>query len=198
MAETGKLTNHEVVTIAVYALGGDLRDIDIEDIAVKAHELAPGRFAWRKYPEQINIEAVRKRLWDARNEAKGGYVIGSDRHGWRLTAAGLAFVQAQGDQFGPAPPRQRQNRQEQHWRAAERARLLASPALAVFLTGGAGAVPQREAEAFFRIDDYVTGRNRQVKVDRLVHAFGTDPTLGPAVHQLASRIPGGSDDTEQR
>ncbi|MFZ0829061.1 MAG: hypothetical protein WAO02_16730 [Verrucomicrobiia bacterium] len=46
------LSNHEIVTLAVYLLGGDSKRIDTEDIAVKANELAPGRFNWRKYRDQ--------------------------------------------------------------------------------------------------------------------------------------------------
>ncbi|MFZ2068557.1 MAG: hypothetical protein WAV27_21505, partial [Xanthobacteraceae bacterium] len=56
------LANHEVVVLATYLAGGRTSYTDTEDIAVKANEIAPGRFAWRKYKEQINIETVRKRL----------------------------------------------------------------------------------------------------------------------------------------
>jgi len=52
------LANHEIVTIAVFLLGGESHAVDTEDIAVKANEIAPGRFSWRKYPDQINIETV--------------------------------------------------------------------------------------------------------------------------------------------
>jgi hypothetical protein len=71
------LSNIEIVTIAVYLLGGDSKYVDTEDIAFKANELAPGRFTWRKYPEQINIDNIRKRLSDAKSENKGGYLLGS-------------------------------------------------------------------------------------------------------------------------
>jgi hypothetical protein len=53
------LSNHEIVTLAAYLLGGDTQYVDTEDVAVKANELAPGRFTWRKYRNQINIENVR-------------------------------------------------------------------------------------------------------------------------------------------
>jgi len=39
--------NREIVTLAVYLLGGDAHWVDTEDIAKKANELAPGRFTWR-------------------------------------------------------------------------------------------------------------------------------------------------------
>ena len=42
------LSNHEIVTLALYLLGGDTQYVDTEDIAVKANEVAPGRFTWRR------------------------------------------------------------------------------------------------------------------------------------------------------
>lgn len=92
-AKTQKgLSNHEIVTLAVYLLGGDTRYVDTEDAAVKANELAPGRFTWRKYRDQINIDTVRKRLWDAATAEKGAYLAGSEKKGWMLTSAGLKFA----------------------------------------------------------------------------------------------------------
>ena len=53
-------SNFQIVTVAVYLLGGEARYIDTEDVAMKANELAPGRFSWIKYRDQINIkESVR-------------------------------------------------------------------------------------------------------------------------------------------
>ena len=42
-----QLAQHELVTLAVYLLGGDQHAVDTEDVAIKAHELAPGRFSWQ-------------------------------------------------------------------------------------------------------------------------------------------------------
>jgi hypothetical protein len=53
------LSNHEIVTTAVYLLGGDRQHVDTENVAVKANELAPGRFTWRKYRDQISIREPR-------------------------------------------------------------------------------------------------------------------------------------------
>jgi hypothetical protein len=86
------LSNHQIVVIAAYLVGADSSRVDTEDVAVKANQIAPGRFSWRKYPEQINIETVRKRLWDACKEEKGGYIHGSERTGWLLTEEGVAFA----------------------------------------------------------------------------------------------------------
>jgi len=69
------LTNHEIVTLAEYLLGGDTQYVDTEDIAVKANEIVPGRFAWRKFPNQINIENVRTFHSDAKNRRMEGILL---------------------------------------------------------------------------------------------------------------------------
>jgi hypothetical protein len=85
---THQLTQCEIVILAVHLLGGDQHAVDTEDVAIKAHELAPGRFSWRKYPEQINLELVRVYLSDAKKPEKGGLLLGSGRTGWSLTTHG--------------------------------------------------------------------------------------------------------------
>src|SRR6266516_3169361 len=92
-----ELANHEVVTLAVFILGGDQRPVDTEDVAKKANEIAPGRFTWRKYKDQINLEVVRVYLSDAKKKGKGEYLIGSGNSGWSLSEAGLVFVREHAD-----------------------------------------------------------------------------------------------------
>src|SRR3979409_1107010 len=93
-ASRNPLTNHELVVLAAYLAGAQSSSADTEDIAIKANDLAPGRFSWRKYKDQINIDTVRKRLWDATKPEKGGYLIGSEKVGWRLTKAGFDFAES--------------------------------------------------------------------------------------------------------
>src|SRR5438046_284213 len=122
-------TNHEVVVVAAYLAGGDSSYSDTEDVAMKANEIAPGRFTWRKYKAQINIETVRKRLWDATKQEKGGYLVGSERDGWILTGAGLKFCKENLRRFKQAAvPAVRRTRREQSWIGHERARMLAESA----------------------------------------------------------------------
>lgn len=83
------LSNIEIVALALYALGGDSRFVDTEDIAMKANELTPGRFTWAKYPEQVNIHTIMTHLWDAKSGRKGNLLVGSEKEGWMLTAGGL-------------------------------------------------------------------------------------------------------------
>jgi len=189
MSKDKGLSNHEIVTLAAYLVGGDSHYVDTEDIAIKANELAPGRFAWRKYPNQINIENVRTFLSDSKKVKNGAYTIGSGKKGWILTEAGLKFVKQHINTITNADlSRQSIDPKEKKWRQSEKTRLLASEAYAKLKASGVEAVTKREAEAFFRIDDYVTGDARQQKILRVKNIFGKDIDLGKAINQLASKI----------
>lgn len=182
------LSNQDIITIALYLTGGDSHSIDTEDIAVKANELAPGRFCWRKYKEQINIDTVRKRLWDARRPEKGGYVFGSEKDGWMLTQAGVSFAKANELLIGHDSVRQRRSLTERHWIRSERVRIENSDAIATFRSDGADAVTKNDVEALFRLNDYINGSARTRKVNRLLSAFPDDSELGEALRLLAARL----------
>ncbi|SRR5882724_7328351 len=185
------LANHEIVTIAVHLLGGDTAFIDTEDIAVKANELAPSRFTWRKHQDQINLEVIRVYLSDAKKPDKGAYLLGSGTDGWMLTPQGLSFARSHVGKLQEANlSRKPLSAKERHWLQAERVRLLSSDAHARFLEGGVDAVSPRQAEAFFRLDAYVTGEARHRKVVRLLNAFGDDPDVGKTVVALAGNVLG--------
>jgi hypothetical protein len=183
------LSNHEIVTLAVYLLGGDTQRVDTEDIAIKANELAPGRFTWRKYPNQINIDTVRKRLWDAATPAKGEYLAGSEREGWMLTCAGLRFATSNIASAESADlSKERLGLKQKQWLRNERVRMLSSDAFAKIQNGAAHTVTSREAEEFFRIDAYVANNSREQKITRALSAFGNDEELGSAVKLLAEKV----------
>jgi hypothetical protein len=181
--------NHEVVVLATYLAGGRATYTDTEDIAVKANEIAPGRFAWRKYKKQINIETVRKRLWDATKPDKGGYLIGTERDGWLLTQAGLKFCKKhlrtiKANNAGSP----RRSQREQTWIHRERIRMLAEPAFQKFSSGQLASISPVEAERFFRVDDYVVGAARKIKIERSIAAFNSDPLLGGAIKRVAKLV----------
>ena len=66
--------------------------------------------------------------------------------------------------------------------------MLASEAFAKCEAEGINSVSQRMAEAFFRIDDYVVGKAREQKLQRILNLFGDDPDLGKVVQQLAIKL----------
>lgn len=184
------LANHQIVVIAAYLAGADSARVDTEDIAVKANQIAPGRFSWRKYPEQINIDTVRKRLWDARKEEKGGYLRGSEKEGWLLTEQGVIF--ARKNAGAVVGKKNRLSLKERAWAKTERARLLDTDAFRKYRMRAISEVTLREAEGFFRIDNYITGDAREEKLLRILNAFADDVDLGPACKRFAALVRGGT------
>jgi len=191
------LSNHEIVTLAVYLLGGDTQYVDTEDVAVKANEIAPGRFTWRKYSDQINIENVRAFLSDAKKDKNGGFLRGAGKDGWLLTESGAAFAKAGVASLENVDlSRERLSAKDRTWLQHERTRMLGSEAFAKFSSGMMDAITTQEAESFFRLDAYVTGNAREDKIVRALNAFGSDPELGPAVKTLAPKVRTGGKNNE--
>lgn len=186
---TRDLSNVEVVVLAVYLLGGDQNSIDTEDIAMKANEIAPGRFTWRKYPDQVDLEPVRKRLSDALSLEHGKLLAGSVAKGWYLTAAGLKWASQNIQRVAAGSAgRKRVDRTLQHRRANEQVRIRGLSAWAKFTTGE--EVSLREAEAVFRVSEYVQGARREQLVDRGRSLFAEDDELGPFMESMAEIVTG--------
>lgn len=186
------LSNIEILMSAIYLLGGETHFVDTEDVAVKANEIAPGRFTWVKYPDQINIHNVMTHLWDAKSDRKGSLILGSEKEGWMLTSSGLQLAQRRIGALGEnTRERKKLSATEQKWVRGERVRILKSEAYHKFVNKGADSVTYDEAEAFFRLNSYVVGNARVRKIVRVVNAFGDDPELGHAVQALAEKVKAG-------
>ena len=184
-------TSAELVALVVYLLGGDQRPIDTEDVAVRVNQVAPGRFTWSKYPDQINLELVRVSLSDAK-KGNSALLAGSGRTGWTLTAAGLRWASKSApDLLKEDVSREREARlggslDQGRWRR-ERSRLMATPAWQKWLAGDQ-AVTAREAREVFRIDHYAVGRMRDIKVARLRSTFDEHPEIGPFIRAMAEAV----------
>lgn len=181
--------NHEVVVIAAYRLGARIERVDTEDVAVESNRIAPGRFAWRKYTDQINIDNVRWALLDAKKAENGALLTGSAKVGWLLTNAGTRFAEKAIELLNSqGTPRNRITTRERIWRGRERERLLSEVAYEKFATGNADAITSREAARFFRVDEYVVGQKRRDSIERLINAFQNDRELGTVVAAIANKV----------
>jgi hypothetical protein len=186
------LTQVELVTWAVYLLGGAQKRVDTEDVAIKVFGLAPKRFSWRKYPDQINLELVRVYLSAAKDVEHGELLVGSGRTGWSLTRKGLAWVRsaesALQERHGAASAKQSQagsidaNRQ-----ARERKRILSMPAWTRWATGDR-SVAVDEAREIFRIDSYSTASVREAKMTRMRAMFSDDEQISVFLAGLSQAI----------
>lgn len=185
------LVQHEIVALAAYLTGADREKVDTEDIAVKANEIAPGRFSWRKYKEQIDLDLIYKHLWDLTQDDKGALVTGSKKGGWMLTPAGTAFAEREVSKLETLQEaRVKRPRNEELWLGRERNRMLAEPAYRKVQEGRASEISKVEAEKFFRLDEYVIGGARERKIQQAQNAFQADPELGTAVTKIAAILKG--------
>ena len=184
----------DLVTLALAELGGAQHAVDTEDIAIKARELNPGAFAWRRYPEHINLELVRVALVDA---TRASYVQGRGRGGWVLTDLGVDWSQANrsrllgalGRTSGSGAARVKQP--ETMHRERERMRLARTDAWLKWRDNL--AVTPQEAAAVFRVDQYTLDTHRLTKVRSLRNLFYGDADLQQfldAMSLLVSTSPG--------
>ena len=183
---TEQLKKHELVALAVYLVGGDIHEVDTEDVAVKVNELAPGRFAWRKFRSQINLEIIRVFLSDAKKKKNGALLAGTGATGWLLTDAGLTFARANADRVDkPGRPIDRLRQDEKRRLKKEHARVASSVAFQKYAAGHQEQVTRRDVDTMFRLNEYIVGDARQKKVQRIVNALGDDEKLGKAVRFFA-------------
>jgi len=181
------LSNVQVVVLAAYALGADVSPVDSEDIAIKANEIAPGRFVWRKYPRQIRLEHVRVYLSDAKKARNGCLMGGDGTKGWHLTRAGSEWARAhKGLISGVLAGRERLDRKSEKARSLERDRLLQLPAWRKFHEGH--AVSRREAEAVFRLSEYSAEDRRRLLVNRICSLFADDGEIRPFVEAMSELV----------
>ncbi len=186
------LTSPELVTWAVYLLGGAQKRVDTEDVAVRVFDLAPKRFGWRKYPNQINLELVRVYLSDAKKVGHGELLVGSGRTGWSLTTKGLTWLRSaepglQERQLVASGKQSKAVSIDASRRARERKRILAMPAWSRWANGDRSVLID-EAREVFRIDSYSTASVREAKMTRMRAMFGEDEQISEFLAGLSKAI----------
>ena len=177
---TKTLTKPDLAAYVVYLLGGDKNSIDTEDIAVKVNELVPGVFAWKKYPNQINLKLIESFLYDAKKPRCGELLLGTSRQGWRLSSKGIDWIANYSGEFikggqideiqqsgsaGTDPKRKER----------EKNRLLLSKAWAVW--NDAKKLSVNNAQELFRVNDYTTDDMIENKVVRMRSLFMDDKDI---------------------
>jgi len=173
-----KYNNSDITVIAVYQLGGALRYIHLEDVAVKASELSPKAFSWKKYPEHINLEAVRIAL-KSELETKAKRVLGSIRHGWMLTPHGLSWCLKNVSAETNRSPIEQIHK--------EIARIKKSEAFHKVTVGRMAEITDDNLNAVLRIDEYFSPRNRSERILALANTAVVEPQLKSVITTLKQR-----------
>ncbi len=174
----------EILVLSLFALGGEDRAIDTEHVAMKAAELAPGRFRWRHYPAQVSLDAVRRNLMHAKKAENGAMVAGSSSRGWHLTPEGTAWASANRERLsGVIEGRSGHDKEVARRRNLAKGRIFDLPAWSKHLAGE--EISRQDAESVFRLSDYVVGDQRRLLIDRGLTALADDAQVGDFMRKMA-------------
>lgn len=166
-----KLTKKDVSVLALWKLGGAAEVVDTEDAAIAAHGIDRDAFGWKKYPERVDLDAVRTTL---RHEGEGREprIEGSVQNGWHLTPRGAQWVEANPDLVdssdivvAPTSAATQRRRAETRESGAAVNRVRTSDAF--ILWGQRKPFTPRQAAAVFRIDEYTPPKDRSRKTAQL-------------------------------
>lgn len=175
MKKIDSLSNYQIVTIAIALLGGDSEHKDREDIALKADEIAPGKFSWRKYPDRIDLEAVSVAIRDAKKAKYGELVTGNTSRGWMLSKNGLRWILSLNQQEKNIT----QQLEEKKGAIAitqqnERDRLYRTRAYDLFASGEKEEISVDDFYQFVRINEYFKPKARERRYTLVDNAVSDD------------------------
>lgn len=91
--------NPELMALALYYCGGVGEFVDVEDVFVKAYELAPDRFGWRS-KEIPNYKSLSKALRDLEGKYPDFTIRTKDGLSRQLTAEGVHWVTGNEQRLG--------------------------------------------------------------------------------------------------
>jgi len=200
-------TKKDVAVAALTKLGGATKVIDTEDAAIAAHAIDRAAFGWKKYPERVDLDAVRTTLRHE-GEGKAPRIEGSIQNGWHLTPRGVEWIEANpallGDANVTVAPT---SAATQRWRAETREagaavnRVRTSEAFRLWAEGT--AFTPRQAAGVFRIDEYTPTKDRTRKAAQLQELTRADEDIEAFMKQaipaaLELRAPVGRQEKEDK
>ena len=163
-----ELSNPEILTLAVYLRGGAASPIDLEDAAIEAFNLAPKKFSWKKYEDQIDLRIIQYALQDA-CKAKIGYLKGGSKYGFMLTQSGLNWAERLDESKRLSTTSRKSSPSDILLK--EQIRLQKSRAYEKFISGNPDKITMMDFREFARVNDYFpehVRKQRYVKIDNVV------------------------------
>ena len=172
------LTNYQLVTIVVFLLNGDKLYVDREDVAVKANDLAPGRFTWRKHKEMIDLESVSVALRDAKKPSSGVLLAGSNKLGWMVTQNGLDWInELKLDKITNSNSFKTRKEQISSSSTREKLRLRETNAYFLYRENKKDYITIEDFKAFLRYNDYFKTKSIERRIAVIENAVQEDQEL---------------------
>ncbi len=169
-----KIKNIELVTIALYEVGGANNFKDTEDVAVKADEIDNERFKWRnkKYKKYIDRGLIVESLNAARVRRIGSFLKGNDDKGWILTPIGLEFCKRVKNTFPKLTIRKKRiSKIEKKYLLREENRIINTEAYIKFINGEGSNINEKDIKKLFKIDDYTSKLDVEKRIINLLDNF---------------------------
>ena len=169
-----KIKNIELVTIALYEMGGARKFIDTEDIAVQADRIDNERFKWRnkKYKEFIDKGLIVESLNAARVRKIGAFVKGNDKQGWILTTIGLDFCKSSKHKFnGKVIRKKRLSAVEKKYILREENRIMNTDAYKKYLSNDNKNITSQDIKNLFKVNDYTSAKDLDKRIIDLLDNF---------------------------
>jgi hypothetical protein len=169
------MNNADVICLACYQSGGAIECIDIEHIAVRAYKIAPDKFAWKHYPERIDLRTVQYALKDE-SMHKDARIHGSLRAGYQLTPTGLQWVEESLNLL-PEKKELESITTTSKQLNAERHRLRNTEAFKKIIAGKTNSLMFRDYETFLRINEYFPSNLRTERITKIMNVVHGDSQL---------------------
>lgn len=169
-----ELSNPEILTLAVYLRGGTAVPVDLEDAAIEAFSLAPKKFSWRKYEDQIDLRIVQYALQDA---AKPNMKLlkGDSKHGYMLTQLGLEWAEKFDEKKQISTTSRKLSPSDLIQK--EQTRLRSTRAFKKFQNGEKEKITIMDFREFTRVNDYFPEHIRKQRYVRIDNAVKDDLDL---------------------
>ena len=187
-----KLSNQEIVTIALYNLGGGIGSFDIESIAKQEDKIAPGRFRWRTDPNMISDSNT----WDALSNArKKKYILQQAQEkntdSYLLTEEGIKFSKNNIKKIKSFDQGKIRIAVSKEIFDNTKARLQSSIAYKKVLENKINEISSREFNDFFRLNDYMKKNQKNEKIQKIKNLFISDKEFKKIIDLIAETQNGG-------
>lgn len=181
-----KLSNQEIVTIALYNLGGGIGSFSIEQIATEADKLAPGRFRWKTNPEMISDSNT----WDALSNArKKKYILQQAQEkntdSYMLTEEGIKFAKQNLNKIKNFDQSKVRIPVSRELYDNTKSRLQATEAYKKMTSNRANEISSREYNDFFRLNNYMKNTQKNEKIQKIKNLFLADKEIKKVIDELS-------------
>ena len=191
-----KLSNQEIVTVAIYVLGSGVGTFDIETIAKKADELAPGRFRWKTDPNMISDSNT----WDALSNArKKGFILQQanekNTDSYLITEEGVILSKKNIDKIKDFDQSKIRIPVSKEIYENTKNRLIATNAYQKAKNSKVNEITKREYNDFFRLNDYMKSPQKNEKIQKIKNLFVSEKDFKKIIDQVSNiQLNGGNND----